>query len=79
MSFPVAHLVPKAETLATSFLEKYDEYDGRNTIVAIFDTGVDPGAIGLQTTTQGLPKIIDIIDATGSGNAKYYTFKCSKW
>ena len=37
--FPVWALQPRAETGATSFLNKYPEYDGRGTVVAIFDSG----------------------------------------
>ena len=37
--FPVWALQPRAETGATSFLNKYPNYDGRGTVIAIFDSG----------------------------------------
>ncbi|GFY42745.1 tripeptidyl-peptidase 2 [Trichonephila inaurata madagascariensis] len=66
--FPIWALLPKRETNVSSFLNKYPEYDGRGVTIAVLDSGIDPGAKGLQKTSDGKQKIIEMIDATGAGD-----------
>ena len=63
-----AGLIPKREVAADAFLKANPTWDGRGVVIGIFDTGVDPAAAGLATTSTGERKIIDILDASGSGD-----------
>ncbi|KAE8721649.1 hypothetical protein F3Y22_tig00015426pilonHSYRG00056 [Hibiscus syriacus] len=55
----LASMMPKKEIGADRFIEAHPHYD---------DSGVDPAAAGLQLTSDGKPKILDVIDCTGSGD-----------
>lgn len=68
VQFPVWGLLPKHETGVTQFLSKYPVYDGRGIRIAIFDSGIDPGANGLQRTSEGKVKIVERFDCSGCGD-----------
>lgn len=63
-----AALIPKHEIAADAFVKAHPTWDGRGVVIAIFDTGVDPAAAGLATTSTGERKIMDMLDASGSGD-----------
>ncbi|XP_050554700.1 tripeptidyl-peptidase 2 isoform X2 [Spodoptera frugiperda] len=66
--FPVWGLMPKKETGVVSFITKNPIYDGRDTVIAIFDSGVDPAATGLTVTSTGETKVIERYDCSGCGD-----------
>ncbi|KAJ1666207.1 hypothetical protein EV178_002447 [Coemansia sp. RSA 1646] len=66
--FPTHGLLPRIDTQASEFVRKNPSYDGRGTVVAVLDTGIDPGAQGLQITSDGKRKVLDFVDCTGSGD-----------
>ena len=49
-----------------SFLLAHPSWDGRGVVVLIFDTGVDPSIPGLGRSATGGPKVIDLVDVSGS-------------
>ena len=67
--------LPTGDTGAAQFVAAHPTYDGRGTIVAIMDTGVDLDTPSLSTTSTGLPKIIDWYNANAvnSGDGTWVT------
>ncbi|CAJ0953450.1 unnamed protein product, partial [Mesorhabditis belari] len=60
-------MTPKLESLG-DFLQKHPNSDGRGIKIAILDTGVDPKLEGMQVTTTGEPKLVNIFDCSGAGD-----------
>ena len=67
-AYPVEGILPKKEIGATSFIAKYPDYDGRGVTIAILDTGVDPGAPGLQVRQIGSVSV-DFVESLPSATS----------
>lgn len=67
----VAHqlgLMATASTGVSGWRLQRPTFDGRGVLIAILDSGIDPGIPGLQATTTGEPKILDVRDVSGECN-----------
>ncbi len=62
------NFLPSRQTGAVEFARQHPGYDGRGVAVAILDTGIDALAPGLQTTTTGLTKLIEVRDFSTEGD-----------
>ena len=49
------------------FATLHPRWDGRGVLIAILDSGIDPSVAGLQTTSDGVPKILDLRDFSHEG------------
>lgn len=59
--------MPLASTGVNDFLRSYPTFDGRGVLIGILDTGIDPGIPGLDRTSTGTPKLLDLRDFSGEG------------
>ena len=60
-------LMPLKSTGVDVFRALHPTYDGRGVLIAILDSGIDPGVPGLIATSTGAPKIIELRDFSGEG------------
>ncbi|MGH7675617.1 MAG: S8 family serine peptidase, partial [Gemmatimonadales bacterium] len=62
-----AGFMPLRSTGVETFRRTHPTYDGRGVLIAILDSGIDPGVAGLITTTTGVPKLVDVRDFSREG------------
>src|SRR5213596_1023339 len=67
-------LMPLKSTGVDVFRTLHPTYDGRGVLIAILDSGIDPGVPGLTTTSTGAPKIIELRDFSGEGRVSLTAF-----
>ena len=59
-----------SSTGVPEFLAAHPTWDGRGVLIGILDGGVDVGAAGLEATSTGAPKVIDLRDFSGEGRIR---------
>jgi hypothetical protein len=62
--------MPLPATGVPGFLEAHPAWVGRGVLIAILDSGVDPGVPGLDSTSSGRPKLVDLRDFSGEGRVE---------
>jgi subtilisin family serine protease len=63
----VAGLMPLDATGINAFRRAHPTDDGRGVLIAVLDGGIDPSVPGLQRTTSGMRKLLDLRDLSGEG------------
>ena len=59
--------MPLTATGVPAFLNAHPGWDGRGVLIAILDGGIDPAVPGLDSTTAGRAKLLDLRDFSGEG------------
>jgi subtilisin family serine protease len=59
--------MPLGITGVPEFAAEHPAYDGRGVLIAILDSGLDPGVPGLATASTGERKILDLRDFSAEG------------
>jgi subtilisin family serine protease len=60
--------MPLATTGVNQWRLAHPTFDGRGVLIAILDSGLDPGVAGLTRTTTGERKVLDLRDFSGEGD-----------
>ncbi len=67
-------LMPLKSTGVDIFRALHPTYDGRGVLIAILDSGIDPGVPGLIATSTGAPKVIELRDFSSEGRIPLTAF-----
>ena len=67
-------LMPLKSAGVDLFRVAHPTYDGRGILIAILDSGIDPGVPGLMVTSTGAPKVIELRDFSGEGRIPLTAF-----
>ena len=62
--------MPLEATGAAEFRRRYATYDGRGVVIGILDSGIDPAVPGLETTSTGQRKVLDLRDFSAEGRVE---------
>lgn len=60
-------LMPLSSTGVDEFLQRHPTWDGRGVLIGILDSGLDLDLPGLDQTTTGEPKVLDVRDFSREG------------
>ncbi len=67
-----AGFMPLAAARIDSFATRNPAHDGRGVLIAILDSGIEPSLPGLQWTSDGRAKLLDLRDFSGEGEVTLY-------